>query len=165
VVLFSVGVFSFKWKLQRASYRHVLPFPHIQADTNTVQRISISALSMAKGKKSGPKYTDAKVKAKKAAGYKIDSASPVSVPEKANLVIPATKVELKVTTENLVDGDGRSKAKIDDFRKFYTSKVPSGSDMNLATFKSYEPVKKLLQESLVEGTKTSPKVLIFAYIS
>jgi hypothetical protein len=148
----SVEVSCFSLKVQRSCCRNVLNSPISRNEYNHRNpRVSFYALSMVKDKKNGPKDSGA---AKQKKTKKVDSVSP-SAPQKQvktlNAVSVAPKVNLKVSEDILVDEAGRSKAKLEDFRSFYSSSTPAGSEINLETFKSYGPVKKLLQESLVEG--------------
>lgn len=148
----SVEISGFLLKIQRSCFRNVLNFPINRNEHNQrISHVSFSALSMVKGKKNGPKDSGA---AKQKKTKTVDAVSPsasqkqVKTPE---VVSAVPKASLKVFDNNLVDEDGRSKAKMEDFRSFYSSRTPVGSEINLETFKTYGPVKKLLQESLVEG--------------
>ena len=146
----SVEVSGFSLKIQRLCFRNVLNSPINRNEYNQrIPHVSFSALSMVKGKKNGPKDSGA-AKQKKTVDAMSPSASQkqVKTPEAVSAV---PKVSLKVSDNNSVDEDGRSKAKMEDFRRFYSSRTPAGSEINLETFKTYGPVKKLLQESLVEG--------------
>jgi hypothetical protein len=102
---------------------------------------------MAKGKKSGSKNAGGPKKQKPQSNT-VEPKTPVSPP-----VIPSItpQVSLKVADKLLDDEDGRPVAKLVDFKNFFASKVPSGNDMSLDIFKSYGPVKKLIDDGLVEG--------------